>query len=748
MTEFTKEDLDMVQAAYEDLLEASKKRVQNQKELDMVKKAFEFANEAHKGVRRRSGEPYIMHPLAVAKIVVSEIGLGYKSIAAALLHDVVEDTDYTVEDIRAQFTDKIASLVDGLTKIKIALDNEETATQTSIQAENFKRILYTLNDDIRVVLIKLADRLHNIRTIGAMPEYKRDKILGETMYIFIPLAHRLGLYSIKSEMEDIWLKYKESDAYREISAKLSELQDRNSGKLDEFVGSIQNAMEKMAANIPGFGFKILRRLKSPYSIWYKMKNKGVSFDQIYDLFAVRIIYTPSSPDKEFSECFAIYTILKKTFLPRNFNSERFRDWVGNPKSNGYEALHCTIMCPDESRGFWVEVQIRSERMNNIAEKGIAAHWLYKKDGVILPEMEVEMDSLLQRVREIINNPDASSIELLDEFHKEMTSPNITVFTPKGEQKTLLKGSSALDFAYLIHTHIGNKAIAAKINQKLYPLSQELHSGDQVEIITADNASPKPEWLEFLKTTKAVNIVKSYLKNERNEYIKAGMNIVSQKLKENGLKDNGKNIRILYLGYKLNSAEDLFFNVGSGMLNLSDIEYVLKRKSSNQSWLSWFRNSSKNDNIFVDGDSRGMNFVISPCCNPIPGDPIIGFKDPQNVIHIHKKSCKKATELESKLGYTIVKDPVWNTENHNHSYPARISVYGMDRLGILSDVTKYISFVMGVNIRHLDFQSNGGVFTGNIDMLVTSKKDLDTIIKKLSKIDGIERVRREDIVEEN
>ena len=746
MTEFTKEDHDMIQAAYEDLLEAAKKRVSNSKEMEMIKKACEFANDAHKGVRRRSGEPYIMHPLAVAKIVVSEIGLGYKSIVAALLHDVVEDTDYTVEDIRNHFTEKIASLVDGLTKIKVALDNEGTATQTSLQAENFKRILYTLNDDIRVVLIKLADRLHNIRTIGAMPEYKRDKILGETMYIFIPLAHRLGLYGIKSEMEDTWLKYKEPEAYNDILEKLSELQSGNFNKLDEFISPIKKALEEKAAKDKGFGFTILKRLKSPYSIWYKMKNKGVSFDQIYDLFAVRIIFTPSAADKEFSECFEIYSILKKIFPPKSFKPDRYRDWVGNPKSNGYEALHCTIMCPDKSRGFWVEVQIRSERMNNIAEKGIAAHWLYKKDGVILPDMEYEMDAMLQRVREIINNPDASSIELLDEFHKEMTSPNITVFTPKGEQKTLIKGATALDYAYMIHTHIGNKAIAAKINQKLFPLSQELRSGDQVEIITADNASPQVEWLEFLKTAKAINIVKSYLKGERQEYIKKGKETVLEKLQQNGIKANDKNVRALYRGYKLNTPEDLYYNVGSGMLNLSDIEYVLKRNSSNQSWLSWFRNSSKNDNVFVDEASKGMNFVISPCCNPIPGDPIIGFKDKDNVIHIHKKSCKKATELESKLGYTIVKDPVWNTDNHDNSYPVRVSVYGMDRLGLLSDVTKYISFVMAVNIRHLEFESNGGVFTGTMDLLVTNKKDLDTIIKKISKIDGIEKVRREDIIE--
>lgn len=739
MTEFTKEDIQMINAAFEDLLEAAKKRVSGDNELEVIKKAFEFANEAHNRVRRRSGEPYIMHPIAVAKIVVSEIGLGYKSIAAALLHDVVEDTDYTVEDIRNHFNDKIASLVDGLTKIKFALDNEGSA-KTSQQVENFKRILYTLNDDIRVILIKLADRLHNIRTIGAMPEYKRDKILGETMYIFIPLAHRLGLYSIKSEMEDVWLKYKEPEAFKEITGKLESLYEDKFRRLDNFIKPIEQSL-----NSQNIKFTILKRLKSPYSIWKKIKNKGVTFDQIYDLFAVRIIYKPDDPSEEYDLCFKIYSMLRRIYSPRNFKEDRNRDWVGNPKSNGYEALHCTIMFRDDAGGFWVEVQIRSERMNEIAEKGIAAHWLYKKDGVENPEVEQEMDTMLQRVREILNNPDVSSIELLDEFHKEMTSHYITVFTPKGEQITLQKGATALDYAYQIHTHIGNKAIAAKVNQKLLPLSQELRSGDQVEIITADNARPKVEWLEFLTTPKAISKVKSFLKGEKSELIKEGQKIIENKLKENNIKMNAKSLKNLYQGCKLSTPDELFYNVGSGMLNLSDIDYVLKRTSSGQSWLNWFRSSSKKD-TFVNDSNSGSDFVISPCCNPIPGDPIIGFRDDNNVIHIHKKSCRKATELESKLGYTIVKNPTWASEgNPNQSYPVRISLYGIDRIGLLSDITKYISFVMGVNMRQMNITSNGGVFNGTIDLLVPGKKELDTLIKKLLKIDGVEKVQREDIV---
>lgn len=737
--EFNQNDLKLIDASFNDLMEAVRARVTDEKELDMIKRAFEFANEAHNRVRRRSGEPYIMHPIAVAKIVVSEIGLGYKSISAALLHDVVEDTDYTVEDIKTHFNEKIASLVDGLTKIKVALDNEGKAV-TSIQAENFKRILYTLNDDIRVVLIKLADRLHNIRTIGSMPEYKRDKILGETMYIFVPLAHRLGLYGIKSEMEDIWLKYKEPEEFARISERLRKLSEGKISKVDKVTAAISDTLTSK-----GFRFKIVKRIKSPYSIWNKINHKGVTIDQIYDLFAVRIIYTPSSPEKEREECSLIYTALKSIFPANSFNQERFRDWVGSPKSNGYEAMHFTVMCRDEDRGFWLEVQIRSERMNDIAEKGIAAHWLYKKGGVVSSAMESEMDALIRRVREILDNPEVSSLELLDEFHKEMTSSTIIVFTPKGEQKTLMKGATALDFAYMIHTHIGNRAIAAKINQKLLPLSQELRGGDQVEIITADNALPKVEWLEFLVTPKAQNIVSSYFKNEKHQFIRKGRAMVEEKLIECNLRNSKQNIVRLYTGYELNSDEDLYYNVGAGIINLSDIEYVLRRKNG-QSWLNWFRSSNKKNDIYIDENSVNMKFVISPCCNPIPGDPIIGFKDENNVIHIHQKTCKKATELESKVGYMIMKNTSWRTAGGDHSYPVRISMKGMDRVGILTDISKFISFVMGVNMRRLNIVSDGGVFSGTIDLLVPGKKDLDVIIRKLSKIDGIEKVTRENISE--
>ena len=466
VSEFTQHDYDVIARDFADLKEAARKRCANQEELDIVQKAFDFANEAHKGVRRRSGEPYILHPIAVAKIVVSNIGLGYKSIAAALLHDVVEDTDYTVDDIRNLFGEKIASLVDGLTKIKTVLDNEDKAKQKSIQAENFKRILLTLNDDIRVVLIKLADRLHNCRTIEFMPEYKRDKILSETMFIFIPLAHRLGLYEVKSEMEDIWLRYKEPEAFNEITEKVNRNITDKEKEIDEFIKPIKEALDRA-----GFSFEIKKRVKTPYSIWNKIVTKGVTFEQIYDLYAVRIIFDPKpeTTETERDQCYHVFSIITGIY---KYKSDRVRDWVKHPKNNGYEALHCTVM---SHSGIWIEVQIRTKRMNDIAEKGIAAHWAYKKDGFIEND-ESEMDKWINKVKEIIVNPDVNALELLDIIHNDLTASEIFVFTPKGDQKRIEKGATALDFAYLIHTEIGNKAIAAKVNMKLVPLSYRLKTG--------------------------------------------------------------------------------------------------------------------------------------------------------------------------------------------------------------------------------------------------------------------------------
>ena len=673
----------MISREFAELRESAVRRCANQQEIDTVQKAFDFANEAHKGVRRRSGEPYIIHPIEVAKIVVNEIGLGCKSIVAALLHDVVEDTDYTVEDIRNLFGDKIATLVDGLTKIKTVLDNEDKSKVKSIQAENFKRILLTLNDDVRVVLIKLADRLHNCRTIEYMPEHKRDKILGETMFIFIPLAHRLGLYGIKSEMEDIWLRYKEPQAFNEIKAKINRNANDKEKQIDDFVKEISQILDKMDID-----YEIRKRVKSPYSIWHKMRTKNVTFEQVFDLYAVRIIFKPRTENvkAERSQCYAIFSAITNEY---DYREDRFRDWIKQPKNNGYEALHCTVM---SKSGIWVEVQIRSRRMNDIAEKGIAAHWAYKREGIV-SESESEMDKWIAKVQEILMNPDVNALELLDIIHNDLTASEIFVFTPKGEQKSILKGATALDFAYMIHTHIGNKAIAAKVNLRLEPLSYVLRSGDQIEIITAQNENPKREWLDFLKTRKAINIVKEYFDRlDRKNAAEAQAN---------------------------------------------------QKASSGSKWsLPFFKPKAKSEYIINDRRNTDNRFVIATCCHPIPGDPVIGFLSPDGTVTVHKKSCQVANTLAATSGDSIVV-PKWEADEMN-AFPARISVTGIDRVGLLNEITKYVSVIMKVNLRRLVFESQDSIFSGEMDLMVHEKADLERLLKMLQKIDGIQKVIRKNL----
>ncbi len=685
VSEFTKEDYEVIEREFADLKEAARKRCANERELEIVQKAFDFANQAHKGVRRRSGEPYILHPIAVAKIVVNDIGLGYKSIVSALLHDVVEDTEYTVDDIRTLFGDKIASLVDGLTKIKTVLDNEDMSGTPSLQAENLKRILLTLNDDVRVVLIKLADRLHNCRTIEFMPEYKRDKILSETMFVFIPLAHRLGLYEVKSEMEDIWLRYKEPEAFNEISAKINRNIMDKEKQIDDFISPIREALDAA-----GFNFEVKKRVKSPYSIWHKMVAKGITFEQVYDLYAVRIIFDPGADPRESERdtCYHIFSIITGIY---KYKADRVRDWVKYPKSNGYEALHCTLM---SNAGVWIEVQIRSKRMNDIAEKGIAAHWAYKRVGAA-SENESEMDKWLMKVKEILVNPDVNALELLDIIHKDLVTSDIFVFTPKGEQKSIMKGATALDFAYMIHSHIGNKAIAAKVNMRLVPLNTVLRSGDQVEIITAEVESPKREWLDFLVTRKARNCVNDYFSK---------------------IDEQGKS--------KPREEKKGFFD-----------------------WLKFSSGKSSKDR-FIINDKRDARhkFIIAPCCNPIPGDPIVGFLAPDGTVTVHKKSCPEANSYASKHGESIVM-PQWD-ETEAESFPVHISLEGLDRLGILNEITRYISLVMGVNMRSLHFEANDTIFKGEMILLVHDRDALDKVLKKISKIDGIQKVIRTDLPSPN
>ena len=741
ISEFTQQDHEVIARDYADLKEASRKRCTNDEELEIIQKAFEFANEAHKGVRRRSGEPYILHPIAVAKIVVSNIGLGYKSIVAALLHDVVEDTDYTVDDLRSLFGDKVATLVEGLTKIKTVLDNEDKAQQKSMQAENFKRILLTLNDDVRVVLIKLADRLHNCRTIEFMPEHKRDKILSETMFVFIPLAHRLGLYGVKSEMEDIWLRYKEPEVFHDITAKINRNIHDKDKEINDFISPIENALKTA-----GFQFEIKKRVKTPYSIWNKMNTKGVSFEQIYDLYAVRIIFDPvEGKETEREMCYHIFSIITGIY---KYKSDRVRDWVNSPKNNGYEALHCTLM---SHTGIWMEVQIRSRRMNDIAEKGIAAHWSYKKDG-FADENESEMDKWIAKVKDILVNPDINALELLDLIHNDLIQTDIFVFTPKGEQKSIEKGATALDFAYSIHTEIGNKAIAAKVNLKLMPLSYVLKTGDQVEIITAENEKPKREWLNFVKTRKAKSLIMDSLKSERQESIKIGKKMLSEQLEALGYPISDKIINRLMEGYEIfeSKPDELYFRVGVGLIKLNNLNEILKKSTEKKpaaSWFSWFKpkEEKKTEDFVISDDGVSKhNYVIASCCNPIPGDSVIGFKASDGTVTVHKRSCEIANNLASKFGDKIVV-PKWeHAKSQNLSFLVRLSLKGFDRIGIINDITRYISFVMSVNIRKFCLGTEDGIFDGFIDLYVHDMGDLEKLMKKLQKIEGIQSVIRTDL----
>lgn len=726
-SEFTQEDYRLIDKAYGSLMEVARPRCRNEEEIQTVVKSFEFANQAHKNVRRRSGEPYMLHPIEVAKIVVSEIGLGFKSICAALLHDVVEDTDYTVEDIRNLFGDRIALLVDGLTKIKTVLDNEDrkgaTVSTESLQAENFKRILLTLNDDVRVVLIKLADRLHNCRTIEFMPEHKRDKILSETMFIFIPLAHRLGLYGVKSEMENIWLKYKEPEAYREINERISKNIAARAKDIDDFIAPIEKALRDA-----GFRFTIKKRIKTPYSIWYKMHTKHVPFEQIFDLYAVRIIFEPQkdSPLSERNQAYLIYATVTSLYSE---NTSRRRDWIAQPKNNGYEALHCTLM---SHAGVWMEVQIRSRRMDDIAEKGIAAHWAYKNDGYI-SENDSEMDKWLAQVQEILLSKDLSTLELLDIIHNDLISSEIVVFTPKGEQKSIVNGATALDFAYLIHTDIGNSAIAAKINMRLVPLSQVLHGGDQVEIITAANATPKMEWLQFVRTRGARNSIIEYFRPQKDNISTRGEQIFDERIRLMGLRTSNELIRKFLDFCQIRDVDELYFRVGLGILGPEQFKAIIDEDRYNSTKGRKF--------IIKSGDTDNIKYVMADCCKPIPGDPVVGFLAGEDTVIVHKKSCEKAQKLASKYGNRVVV-PQWSATEKD--YPIRISLKGIDRIGLLSEISSYISKALGINMRNLQLSTDGGVFEGFIDLLVKDKSVMDDIVAGLKMIDGIQDVIRTDI----
>ena len=734
---YTAEDENLIKEKWDDLLLSCTKICKNDEDWNFIKRAFFLAKEAHEGVRRRSGEPYLLHPIAVAKIVIEEIGLGVKSVVAALLHDVVEDTEYSVEDMERIFGPKIASMVDGLTKMSGVFNAD-----TSEQAEYFRKVLLTLSDDVRVILIKIADRLHNMRTLGAMPMNKQIKITGETIYLFAPLAYRLGLYSIKSELEDLCMKYRFPQQYAEITQKLQE----SEASRREFINKF-NAPIIASLNRDNINYEISGRVKSVYSIWSKMQRKQIPFEEIYDLFAIRIVFKPLPFPSEKTQCWQIYSTITDIYTPK---PDRLRDWISMPKANGYEALHSTVMGPD---GVWVEVQIRTQRMEDIAERGFAAHWKYKH--ATISQDEDEFDKWLKQIRAALNSPTENAVDFLDNFKLSLYTSEIVVFTPKGEARKMPFGATALDFAYDIHSKIGNSAISAKINHKLEPITTQINSGDQIEIITADNARPKPEWLETVTTAKAKQSIKSFLKRERQNNIERGMQMLDEKMKSLNVKLSGLVLRKITPIYDSKNKEELYSKIGAGIVSLDNLDKALKVNSKSKILKFWTlfipqKKEDETDDAAIPGEiapaeeapATEPQFEIAECCKPIPGDKVVGYRDPAsgNII-VHKATCDELNRLATQFGRNIVKEEIKWSQHKAMSYLVTTELRGIDRQGILLDLAKVVSADFNINIREVNIHSHDGIFEGNVSLYVKDAESLHAVMDKLRKIKGIESVKR-------
>ena len=734
---YTAEDENLINEKWDDLLLSCTKICKNDEDWNFIKRAFFLAKEAHEGVRRRSGEPYLLHPIAVAKIVIEEIGLGVKSVVAALLHDVVEDTEYSVEDMERIFGPKIASMVDGLTKMSGVFNAD-----TSEQAEYFRKVLLTLSDDVRVILIKIADRLHNMRTLGAMPMNKQIKITGETIYLFAPLAYRLGLYSIKSELEDLCMKYRFPQQYAEITQKLQE----SEASRREFINKF-NAPIIASLNRDNINYEISGRVKSVYSIWSKMQRKQIPFEEIYDLFAIRIVFKPLPFPSEKTQCWQIYSTITDIYTPK---PDRLRDWISMPKANGYEALHSTVMGPD---GVWVEVQIRTQRMEDIAERGFAAHWKYKH--ATISQDEDEFDKWLKQIRAALNSPTENAVDFLDNFKLSLYTSEIVVFTPKGEARKMPFGATALDFAYDIHSKIGNSAISAKINHKLEPITTQINSGDQIEIITADNARPKPEWLETVTTAKAKQSIKSFLKRERQNNIERGMQMLDEKMKSLNVKLSGRVLRKITPIYDSKNKEELYSKIGAGIVSLDNLDKALKVNSKSKILKFWTlfipqKKEDETDDAAIPGEiapaeeapATEPQFEIAECCKPIPGDKVVGYRDPAsgNII-VHKATCDELNRLATQFGRNIVKEEIKWSQHKAMSYLVTTELRGIDRQGILLDLAKVVSADFNINIREVNIHSHDGIFEGNVSLYVKDAESLHAVMDKLRKIKGIESVKR-------
>jgi guanosine-3',5'-bis(diphosphate) 3'-pyrophosphohydrolase len=716
---------------YRALLRASKSTLQKGDKKE-IRKAFEMALESHQDMRRKSGEPYIYHPIAVAQIAAEEIGLGTTSIVCALLHDVVEDTDITLDDIEREFGKKTAKIIDGLTKISGVFDYN-----SSLQAENFRKMLLTLADDVRVILIKLSDRLHNMRTMDFMPRQKQLKIASETIYLYAPLAHRLGLYAIKSELEDLSMKYLEPDTYKYIANQLSEKKAERNAFIKSFVEPINEilAEQGLVANVYG-------RPKSIHSIWNKMKKKNIPFEEVYDLFAIRIILD-SLPEHEKADCWKAYSIVTDLYRP---NPDRLRDWVSSPKGNGYESLHTTVMGP---KGQWVEVQIRTQRMNEIAEKGFAAHWKYKESS-----NDNGLDQWIQKVREMLSNPEANALDFLDDFKMNLFSDEIFIFTPKGALLQLPLGATALDFAFEIHTDVGAKCIGAKVNHKLVPLAHKLQNGDQVEIITSGKQVPKEDWLNIVVTAKAKSKIKSSLKEEKRKVAEHGKEALERKLKSLKITYNTDNLSKLTYFFKLQSTQDLFLAVANGKIELKDLKDYLNSEKEIENRGSDFKNDGKNveallnkvkgpssDTLLIGEDLQKIDYTLAACCNPIPGDDVFGFVTVNEGIKIHRTNCPNAAQLMANYGYRVVKAK-WNGQQEL-TFLTGLHIIGIDDVGLINNITKVISNDFKVNMRSITVDTNDGIFDGSIMIFVNDKDHLDNLIKNLLEVKGVTGVTRFD-----
>ena len=740
----------MVDEAFQQLLECYLNS-RHRKKVDLITKAFNFARQAHKGVKRLSGEPYIMHPLAVAQIACEEMGLGSTSICSALLHDVVEDTDYTVEDIANIFGDKIAQIVDGLTKISGGIFGDQASKQT----ENFKKLLLTMSDDIRVILIKICDRLHNMRTLDSQPHNKQYKIAGETLYIYAPIANRLGLNKIKTELENLSFKFEHPDEYERISNKLTLTKEQRDKLFDDFTRPIKEKLDKM-----GITYEIKARVKSPFSIWQKMQNKHVTFDEVFDILAVRIIFTPKNKEKAIQECFDIYVAITQIYVA---HPSRLRDWLNHPKTNGYQALHVTLM---SNTGQWIEVQIRSEHMDEIAEQGFAAHWKYKEgdntEDKELTEEDSELNNWISTIKEILDDPQPDAMDFLDSIKLNLFASEIFVFTPKGEIKTMPAGCTALDFAFQIHTFIGSHCIGAKVNHKLVPLSHKLQSGDQVEVLTSKSQHVHASWLNFVFTAKAKSKIQAILRKENKEIQKEGENILNEWLKKNNLEMTTKILDKLCEYHEIQKPENLLFALGKKTIVLGDkdLDEILEKdkKKGWRKYVPFAKGEKKRENTIPVGRGlltvgKGFNkkipciiteetidmYVKCDCCHPIPGDDIMGFIDSKNHVELHKRNCPVANKLKSSFGNRIL-DAKW--EMHQQLFfDATIEIRGIDRKGILHDLADVLTDQMDIYIRRITVSSDDGIFEGKVDIRVHDRNEVKAIMDKMKKIKDMKEIQQ-------